>query len=230
MSVVAQYLFGSHARGDYNEQSDVDVLSITNESHFRTFSHGKLNVSFYPEEKILEDAQKGALFVLHIVREAVVIYDSYNFNLKLREQFELRNDYGREIRHASDLGWFLIKSAGWFRDSQLVNRRLSWCVRTILIAITAQEGRPVFSPHDLSAIANRAYVPRLLALKSIAGAGPREFKALKSFLMEFGFEEPPAVASGDLKRIWTHFRSTANGIAMSTVGQLDVESDDEFYS
>ena len=151
MTIIAQYLFGSHARNDFSEQSDIDLLAVQSENYFANNSAGKLNISFYPKSNILEAASAGDLFVMHIVREAKCVYDSEGFDNILACKFIYKKDYSAEISSAIDLGWFIVNSATLFKDILTLNRRISWCVRTVLIAKSAQEGDPIFTTGRLVA-------------------------------------------------------------------------------
>lgn len=154
IAIVTQYLFGSHARGDFTSGSDIDLLSIITEDRFGTFSEGKLNLSLYPMPKFIEAASRGNLFILHIVREAIVVYDPSKFHTKVIDKFRVKESYYSEIGQASDLGWYLVNSAEQFRDKKVWNKRVAWCVRTILIARSAERGKPVFSTQELSQTIN----------------------------------------------------------------------------
>lgn len=230
MAIVAQYIFGSHARGDYTKESDIDLLAVTNDGTFSSFSHGELNISFYPRKNLLEDARKGSLFVMHIVREAVPTYDPKNIHADVVRNFRWRSSYGDEIAKASDLGWFLLHQQSQFHNRQVVNRRISWSVRTILIALTADRGTPVFSPHQLAQFANKPYVSRLLSLKSRDTITFDDLADLRMFLAEFGYKAPAVILDKDLKGTWIHFRDTKNSIGIKTVAQMEIDVEDEFYS
>ncbi|MCZ7452319.1 nucleotidyltransferase domain-containing protein [Rhizobium rhizogenes] len=230
MSIVAQYIFGSHARGDFNEGSDIDLLAVVDDDVFSSFSHGKLNVSFYPGDKLLEDARAGNLFVMHIVREAVLTYDRSNFHALVLQSFVERSNYRREIDNASDLGWFLLFQQAKFKNRDVVNRRISWCVRTILIALTAEEGTPAFAPHELIRYADKPYVASLLSLKSRSGITSVELDHLGTFLSQFGHAAPAAIVQEDLKKTWVRFRDTQNSIGIKTIAQMDIDIEGEFYS
>jgi predicted nucleotidyltransferase len=230
MTIVAQYIFGSHARGDYTKESDIDLLAVTDDDIFSSFSHGELNVSFYPRTNLLEDARKGSLFVMHIVREAVPTYDPENIHADVVRNFRWRSDFSDEIAKASDLGWFLLHQQTRFRNRQVVNRRISWSVRTILIALTAESGAPLFSPHELAHFADKSYVDRLLSLKSRDTITMDDLADLRAFLTEFGRKTPAVVLVEDLKGTWIHFRDTKNSIGIKTIAQMEINVEDEFYS
>ena len=150
--ISAILLFGSRARQDNSRGSDTDLLLISPPGTPRHKSIGHLSMFFYPWQKLMDDACDGDLFVCHIVREAKPMFDPLGQLDKLRSKFRLRSSYAREIAHARDLGWFLDRYAGEL-NSDVVVRRMVWCVRTILIARLAERGTPVFAP---TALATRA--------------------------------------------------------------------------
>lgn len=150
--VSAILLFGSRAREDNSRGSDTDLLLISPPGTPQHKSIGHLSMFFYPWEKLKSDARDGDLFVCHIVREAKPVFDPLGQLDQLRSQFRLRTSYAREIGHARDLGWFLDRHAGAL-NSNVVVRRMVWCIRTILIARLAERGTPVFAPLELARVA-----------------------------------------------------------------------------
>lgn len=147
--VSAILLFGSRAREDYGRGSDTDLLLISPPGVPKHKSIGQLSMFFYQWEKLSEDARDGNLFVCHIVREAKPLFDPLGQLNQLRSQFQLRTSYAREIGHARDLGWFLDRHADALKSNVLV-RRMVWCVRTMVIAHLAERGVPAFAPSALA--------------------------------------------------------------------------------
>lgn len=147
--ISAILLFGSRAREDNSRGSDTDLLLISPPGTPKHKSIGHLSMFFYPWEKLKADARDGDLFVCHIVREAKPVFDPLGQLDQLRSQFRLRTSYAREIAHARDLGWLLDRHASTL-NSEIVVRRMVWCIRTILIARLAERGTPVFAPHELA--------------------------------------------------------------------------------
>jgi hypothetical protein len=147
--VSAILLFGSRAREDNSRGSDTDLLLVSPPGTPQHKSIGHLSMFFYPWEKLMADARDGDLFVCHIVREAKPVFDPLSQLDQLRSQFKLRTSYAREIAHARDLGWFLDRYPGAL-NSNVVVRRMVWCIRTILIARFAERGTPVFAPLELA--------------------------------------------------------------------------------
>lgn len=215
MSVVAEYLFGSHARGDYNSTSDVDLLSITSVGRFRSFSKGKLNISFYPEDRFLEAASRGELFVMHIVQEAVLAYDSRGFDFRMRSSYQPKTNYEKEALSACVLGDFLTETGQQFADKELLGRRVAWCVRTILIAQSVNDGRPTFGPGQLLSLYPSKEAHRLLKRNSAENASSDGLEDLQRFLSAF---RGSSLVSGkrSLREYWKEFVAEDNMVAKST--------------
>jgi predicted nucleotidyltransferase len=72
---TALFLYGSHARGDAEESSDVDVLQVTS-THTAPYAVGRVNFTCYTVDQLLRLARSGSLFARHLVEEALPIADS----------------------------------------------------------------------------------------------------------------------------------------------------------
>lgn len=223
MPIVAQYLFGSHARRDFTEGSDIDLLSVISEERFATFSEGKLNVSLYPMPKFIEAASRGDLFVMHIVREAIVVYDPTQFHRRLIDRFVPKSSYHHEIKQASDLGWYLVESGDQFRNQKTWNKRVAWCARTILIARSAEKGDPIFSAEKLANTVDFSETLLLLGRKSEVDFDFRTAQILAKFLTIYGTPAPGDVVTKDAKKAWWYFQKHSNRVALSTIDSV-VES------
>jgi hypothetical protein len=71
---TALFLYGSHARGDAEETSDVDVLQVT-PTHTAPYAVGRVTVTCYTLEQLLRLARSGGLFARHLVEEALPLAD-----------------------------------------------------------------------------------------------------------------------------------------------------------
>ena len=217
MSVVAILLFGSLARADQSERSDTDLLMITTGNETRHVSVGSLSMFQYPWLRLKIDARGGDLFVCHLVREAKAIYDPDGYLLKLRKVFQLRSDYQREIAQATDLGWFLVRFGGEL-NSALQAKRTIWCVRTILIARSAESGDPVFAPKILANKTTSTFARELLSRRHDRGGDQAMRHSLRLFLEEETTLEPFHKHADRIAFI-ERFASTSNKVALQTLEQ-----------
>lgn len=228
--ISAILLFGSRARRDVRRGSDTDLLLIGPPGQPRHKSIGHLSMFFYGWDTLANSARTGDLFVCHIVREARVVFDPGLQLEHLRSLFRLRGSYAREIAQALDLGWFLDRHAPAL-DGRVVARRMIWCIRTVLIARLAEQGRPAFAPTALAEIAS----PPAAAL--LDGRHQRKPDAVmrqrfRQFLMEEG--AAPALSPDAPLDDWlNYFETSKNRIAQQTIaaGAAAHEGEDEhFYS
>jgi predicted nucleotidyltransferase len=216
MTISAMLLYGSHARGDEDIFSDTDLLLISEDDRPQHVQKGHLSTSIYPLEDLLTRARQGDLFVCHIAREAKAIYDPSDQLGLLRQHFVLRASYEQEILHASDLGWFIVDFGRESHLQSLLNRRIAWCVRTILIAKSAELKRPVFSAAELAEFAQSGDVLRLIKNKETDRADPEALAMLRNFLLAFGsvrFQGAVASYGAYLKQ----FSDTSNSVALSLI-------------
>src|SRR5690606_11723743 len=141
--------------------SDTDLLMINLNDETRHVSIGRLSLFLYPWRQLERNARNGDLFICHLVREARPLIDPDSYLPKLRGAFEFRSTYQDEITRATDFGWYLVKF-GSELNSQLLAKRALWCVRTILIARSAERRDPVFAPQRLAEQTRSASARELL--------------------------------------------------------------------
>jgi len=104
-------LIGSQARGDSNEFSDIDLVIITNGYYSRTeiekilpinLKDIRLSLLTYPSDRFMELYQSGALFMLHVINEGIVLFDDGFYN-------NLRKTYFRLSKEDLTTQWKIIK-------------------------------------------------------------------------------------------------------------------------
>lgn len=214
-------LFGSRARGDAREASDVDLLFVTDEPFPRTERVGALSLAFYPWARLVALASAGDLFAAHLVHEAKAVHDPLDLLTRLRGSFVAAADYGRDVRLASDHGRMLIALADRFEDLGLLNRRIAWVVRTVLIARQAALGRFVFAADELvDANGARRFLP-LIAAKEDQGRVEGLPQLLSEFLDAYG---EPTISLRDADDVGAYreaFEAEGNIFALKTLRMLD---------
>jgi predicted nucleotidyltransferase len=216
--VCAVMLFGSRARGDSQPESDVDVLLVTDGSYPRNVTRGGLALALYPMAQLLDLASHGDLFVAHLVHEAVALHDPGHLLESLRANFRRPPGNGPEVGHASDLGRLLLDIGPNCADQSLINRRIAWVVRTILIARAAAEQRYAFSAAALTATPQaRSFLP-LIECKGLAEVPPSAWGELSRFLTELG--DGSAQVSSTPEEWAKRFKSTANTFGAKTLREM----------
>lgn len=91
-------LYGSYARGDYDLNSDVDVLRITSCRQRSNRVDGHVSLHNYDIKDLLWMARQGNLFVLHLITEAKPLHDPRNYLDALSTAFTKPKSYAAEVR------------------------------------------------------------------------------------------------------------------------------------
>ena len=217
MPVAAILLFGSSARADQSEGSDTDLLMVHLDDETRHTSVDRLSLFFYPWRVLEHNARNGDLFVCHLVREARPIFDPDGYLPRLKSVFQFRSDYMAEIGHATDLGWYLVRF-GEELNSHLQAKRALWCIRTILIARSAECRDPVFAPDILIEHTQSVAGRDLLTGRN----SPRNRTEVRHYLRLFLEQElisDPFKDQGDRCAFIERFRTTSNRVALNTLQQ-----------
>lgn len=220
MSILTLILYGSHARKDNGPASDIDLLGVTDGSSIKIEEINKTNLSTYSLNHIIKKAQQGDLFVLHVVKEGKPLYDSDKYFDMIKENFKYQDNYEETIRQASDFGWFLYQNYYGFKDGGLVNKKIAWCVRTILIAKAAEKRTPIFSAEALSDFSEASVTMRIIKRKSRPHSKLSYQNDFGVFLHKFGYPKPEGVDFTNIKNTLQYFKRQKNSIAAKAVSAL----------
>lgn len=182
-------LFGSHARGDVDIHSDFDLLGIDDSKDYTVKDIGKVNFSLYSSEEALRLSHEGNLFFLHIINEGKCLFND-DFLNQIRNAFSYKESYLEEAVVAYFLAEKILEKKDAITNWVIANKRISWCVRTILISISADNRHPIFSKYEL---ANVAFKKKFTSQQSIMliDAKSKECKdnnvlfLLEEFLQEY---------------------------------------------
>lgn len=217
MVVVATLLFGSLARADHSEGSDTDLLMVSRDEDTRHVSVGHLSLFLYPWHQLEQDARDGDLFVCHLAREAKPLIDPDDYLVKLQSAFRFRSSYQGEIDRARDLGMYLVRFGDELNPTLLTKRAL-WCIRTILIARSAEQRDPVFAPQRLAESTPSAAARDLLTNRHIHRESAAVRQRLRSFLEE-ETQSNGILEAADRAQFIERFDTTSNKVALQTLRQ-----------
>ena len=214
---MAILLFGSLARADESEGSDTDLLMIKLQDETRRISVGRLSLFLYPWRTLKQNARDGDLFVCHLVREAKALMDPNGYLPRLKEAFKYRSDYMADIAWATDLGWYLARF-GAELNSNLLAQRALWCIRTILIARSANRRDPIFAPQLLAEQTQSNSGKELLIQRHTMRNNAELRECLRLFLEE---ETSPDLFNkqADQTAFMERFEVTSNKVALQTIRQ-----------
>lgn len=228
MNISAFVLYGSCARGDSNQSSDVDLFAITVDGEYQMVVKNKVNLAMYPKALALEMAKNGELFILHIVKEGQPLIDHRGDFQLLKDTFSYKNSYEKEIINSSELGWAIRHLGPSVRNQALVNQRIAWCVRTILIAKAAEEKKAIFSAESLGTFANEENVKILITNKTITTYQPKIFPIFEKFLLKWTSSNP-LQKTAKLEDYQELFEKNKNIVGLKTLKAFKSDQDFDKY-
>jgi predicted nucleotidyltransferase len=220
MAILSIALYGSCARNDHEEGSDVDLFALTDESRYQMVVSNNVNVACYPIDRALSRAASGDLFILHIVKEGRVIYDHCGGLRNLSKKFIYKDSYSDEIEEAAGIGWFISTNFNSFVNYSFLNKRAAWCVRTILIARSAERKAPVFAAKALAQTSNSEGAIEIIKNKNNEMKNPHIKILLDDFLRAEGLEKPNWVDDVDFIYQCSRLKNAGNYLAAKTVQSL----------
>lgn len=220
MSIETLIIYGSTARDEQHSGSDVDLLGITLDGAHTMIVKKKVNLAVYPFQKMIDMACHGDLFMLHLISEGKAIYDGPGCFDVLNEKFTYRKDYSSDVDNASQLGWSLIDIIESSTSYALINKRIAWCVRTILIAKSAEMRQPVFSSTALAELAKSKAVLKIIENKNNSFFDGDVIKNFSLFLDEFGMRRKNLLNNMTLREYIDHFKKSGNEIALKTLQSI----------
>jgi hypothetical protein len=179
-------LFGSTARGDSDAQSDIDILILEDDTFPKSIKDGALEIQKLSKKIAMRKAISGDLFMLHVVHEGKMISDPGNFFPHLRESFVIKKSYMSERREALLLASFIHSNWQHFTNKTLLNKRIAWSVRTIVISQLVEEGKIIFSPKGLCDAVKEMDISSLVGLRRFSDDSATIMPALRDFLLHRG--------------------------------------------
>jgi hypothetical protein len=141
----ALFLYGSHARGDAQEASDVDILQVT-PTHTAPYAVGRVNVTCYTLEQLLRLARQGALFARHVAAEALPLSDPHDLLGALRSAYVSPSDYRGVKREVCGCAPLLdVTELQFSENAQGLSSLVSYLIRTYLYATAFDQGAKSFA-------------------------------------------------------------------------------------
>jgi len=142
-------VFGSTARNERSFDSDIDMLGVYDGGKIKSVSKGCVSLFLYPEIVLREKMMSGDLFALHLVKESIPIYGN-DILEEIYSKFTYKDNYTIEINTALEVSYEILSSYEKLKQHRDANKKIAWCLRTIIISISAQDRTPVFSKKKLS--------------------------------------------------------------------------------
>jgi hypothetical protein len=147
---LALLLYGSYARGEQDESSDLDILQLTT-VHTRSYAHGKVNFTCYTSEQLFTLARQGALFARHLALEGVALFDPGRFLERLRSAYLPQSDYAQIYREVMDaIPLVAINEALFSKHPIQYCSTASYLLRTFVYAQAFERGSKTFSMKQIA--------------------------------------------------------------------------------
>jgi len=156
-NIISLIVFGSYARGDTDEFSDLDLLGIVDDKILKSTPVRDINLSIYSIGKLIELMETGDLFALHLKMEGRALFGDAIFH-EVIKKFKYKETYASDIAYALLMGSLIIENKSIIKNWFIANKRIAWTVRTIIISLSAENREPVFSKN---AISNYIEIPGL---------------------------------------------------------------------
>lgn len=142
---TALFLYGSHARGDARDTSDVDILQVT-PAHSEPYAVGRFNITCYTFDQLLRLARRGGLFARHLVAEAVPLADPQDLLGTLKSAYVALQTYHLVRSEVCGCGPLLDVEESEFNDNlNGLSSLVSYLIRTHLYALAFDQGARSFA-------------------------------------------------------------------------------------
>lgn len=187
---------GSHARGDDEFGSDVDLLGIGNVLNHKMINVNKINLSVYSYEYMNRMMRDGELFALHIKKEGTPLVNENMYN-ELSRNFNYKLSYEKDKKIAYIMGYNILYKNNDINNWILANKRITWCVRTFILSEMAERKDISFSKPDIAYFASTRsnklsfndYIS-LVNAKSKTGKSLNNLRLLQYFLNDIDEYRP----------------------------------------
>jgi len=181
---LATFLYGSYARGDFKEDSDIDIIQVT-PAHSAPYSAGKVNITCYTRDQLLRLAEAGSLFVLHLISEAVALDDPAHLLDAMKSAYIHPTSYAPFYEELAGALPIVAITQTMFDDAPLAYAATaSYLLRSFAYAKAVELGNATFAMEDVvKVIGDNRVLVRLRSLR--LSIDYRAFCSVVELLFEF---------------------------------------------
>lgn len=159
--VEAALLYGSWARGDADEDSDLDLVLVERNAGHSTVLAGQLSVARYNSRELSD--LSGTLFGFHLVRDGIILHDTDDQLVQALAAIH-PPEPGSVIARVRSLAQVLdVSAAERIKYIEGLTKVARYLLRTAMYAQALDEEAPCFSVRELAARNND---PALVAVLS----------------------------------------------------------------
>jgi len=141
----ALFLYGSYARADADDTSDVDILQVT-PVHTAPYAVGHLNVTCYTFDQLLRLARRGSLFARHLVDEALPLADPQDLLGTLKSAYVAPQTYDPVMNEVFGCAPLLdVEESEFNQNVDGLSSLVGYLARTYLYASAFDQGARSFA-------------------------------------------------------------------------------------
>jgi predicted nucleotidyltransferase len=202
-------LFGSYARNDARTDSDVDILQLLDRRR-PSYRVGRLSVTVYNVNTLMDLASRGSLFVLHLRCDGRVLIDTEGKFARIFAAYKAPLSYEpfrRDLRLALNL-LDVDEAAYGTRPTSFISLAL-YLLRTILYIECAEIGQPMFSVWAVAESRRDARLSRLFEVKYSMNASYDDFLSALRYLEEH-LDQPCRNPYGSIEALITNIERNSS--------------------
>lgn len=164
-------LFGSYARNEIREDSDIDLLAITKYKKSKNkLSYDKYNLNFYSFDYLIKLANEGSLFIRHLISESILITGEKDIVERLAYHYSTSSSHSLKLKQLIFSAKFLDVDMDTYKNyPKKFNQLAFFILRTLIYTITHELGYNSFSLIEISRYLNKPEILELHNLKHNKG-------------------------------------------------------------